>query len=64
MCNFISRNKDLFYELDIFISSLRGNNDDLIRTLHHAQCILGYLPKEVQIYISEKLNSPLSSVVK
>lgn len=62
MFNFISRNKDLFYELDIFINSLKGNNDDLIRALHHAQSIFGYLPKEVQIYISEKLNVPYEKV--
>ena len=56
MCNFVSHNKDLFNKLDKFICSINDNDDKLMSTLHYAQNIFGYLPKEVQLYISEKLN--------
>ncbi|MCC3868811.1 NAD(P)H-dependent oxidoreductase subunit E [Terrisporobacter mayombei] len=56
MCDFLSKNKDLF------INSIDNNEKMLTDTLHHAQSIFGYLPKDVQIYISKKLNLPLSKV--
>lgn len=56
MCDFISRNKDLFEQLDKFINSVKNKKDNLITTLHEAQKIFGYLPQEVERYISEKLN--------
>lgn len=62
MCDFVSRNKDLFDKLDKFIYSIKNNDDALMSTLHYAQSIFSYLPKEVQIYIGEKLNIPLSQV--
>ena len=62
MCDFITRNKKLFDELDIFIDSLPSTDGALIQVLHTAQDIFGYLPKEVQLYISKKLNIPPSKV--
>lgn len=62
MCDFISKNKELFNELDIFINSIHDNEKTLMNTLHHAQSIFGYLPKDVQIHISKKLNLPFSQV--
>ena len=56
MCDFYSRNKQLFEQLDSFIDTLENKEGSLIQVLHHAQGICGYLPKEVQLYISEKLN--------
>lgn len=56
MCDFISCNKTLFQELDNFIDSLPSKKGSLIQVLHTAQDIFGYLPKEVQLYISDKLN--------
>ena len=56
MCDFYSRNKQLFEQLDSFIDTLENKEGSLIQVLHHAQGIFGYLPKEVQLYISEKLN--------
>ena len=56
MCDLYSRNKHLFEQLDNFINSLENKEGSLIQVLHHAQGIFGYLPKEVQLYISEKLN--------
>lgn len=62
MCNFYSRNKQLFEQLDSFIDTLENKEGSLIQVLHHAQGIFGYLPKEVQLYISEKLNVAPSKV--
>ena len=62
MCDFVSRNKHLFDKLDNFIDSLPTKNGALIEVLHHAQEIFGYLPKEVQLYISKKLDIPPSKV--
>ena len=56
MCDFFSQHKNLFDKLDIFIDSLPSKDGSLIQVLHTAQDIFGYLPKEVQLYISEKLN--------
>ena len=62
MCDFVSRNKNLFNKLDKFICSINDNDDKLMSTLHYAQNIFGYLPKEVQIYIGEKLSIPLNKI--
>ena len=64
MCDFVNQNKDLFQQLDIFIDSIDKKEDTLIRALHQAQNIFGYLPKDVQIYISEKLEVPFDRVNK
>ena len=62
MCDFISRNRHLFDKLDNFIDSLPTKDGSLIQVLHHAQEIFGFLPKEVQLYISQNLNIPPSKV--
>ncbi|MGL6108116.1 NADH-quinone oxidoreductase subunit NuoE family protein [Romboutsia sp.] len=62
MCDFVSRNKQLFDELDNFIDSLPTTHGALIQVLHHAQGIFGYLPKEVQLHISKKLDLSPSKV--
>lgn len=61
MCDFIYKNKELLHNLDTFINS---NNDEnpLMSTLHYAQSIFGYLPKDLQVYISKKLNIPFNKV--
>lgn len=57
MCNFVSQNKKLFDELDSLINALpEANESALIYVLKEAQGIFGYLPKEVQLYISGKLS--------
>lgn len=62
MCDFYSRNKHLFDQLDNFIDSLETKKGALIQVLHHAQGIFGFLPKEVQLYIAEALNVAPSKV--
>lgn len=51
-----------FRELDIFIDSLETQEGSLISVLHKAQGIFGYLPREIQEYVAEKLNVSLASV--
>lgn len=51
-----------FKDLESFIQE--GNDDEslLIAVLHHAQNLYGYLGREVQEYIADKLSIPLSKV--
>lgn len=62
MCNFYSQNEKLFSDLNDFIDKVDPSEGALIQVLHHAQQIFGYLPKEVQLHISKKLNIPPSKV--
>ena len=54
--------KEKYAQLDAFIESLPTTKGELIRVLHTAQGIFGYLPKEVQIYVAQKLDVPVSKV--
>lgn len=56
MCNFLSQNNIIIKQLDEFIDSIKNTDYKLIEVLHYAQSLLGYIPKEVQLYISKKLN--------
>ncbi|WP_423738998.1 NAD(P)H-dependent oxidoreductase subunit E [Clostridium gallinarum] len=51
-----------FKDLELFIQ--KGNDDEssLIAVLHHAQNLYGYLGREVQEYVANRLNIPLSKV--
>lgn len=52
-----------YAELDKFIADGHLDNpDSLIQVLHHAQHLFGYLPREVQIYVAEKLHIPVAKV--
>jgi NADH:ubiquinone oxidoreductase subunit E len=59
-CN-LEKNR-MFKELDDFIKSLPSKDGALIEVLHRAQHIFGYLPKEVQTFVADKLNLPVSKV--
>lgn len=54
--------KELYNELEKFINELPEKKGALIAVLHKAQNLFGYLPKEVQIFIGEKLNIPVAQV--
>ena len=61
-CNKLSEGaKATFAELDAFIAGLGIDAKDarrrghLIQVLHRAQHIFGYLPREVQLHVAEKL---------
>ena len=51
-----------FQDLEDFIMSLETKKGELITVLHKAQDIFGYLPVEVQSFVSEKMDIPLSEV--
>lgn len=54
--------QEQFDELEKFIDSLETTKGELIRVLHKAQEIFGYLPREVQVYVAKKLNLPVAKV--
>jgi len=51
-----------YRELKQFIEGTRKVSGPLIQTLHRAQKIFGYLPTEVQDFVSRELELPLSKV--
>ncbi|WP_414632616.1 MULTISPECIES: NADH-quinone oxidoreductase subunit NuoE [unclassified Clostridium] len=61
MCCNLEKNQ-MFKELEDFINSLPSKDGALIEVLHKAQHIFGYLPKEVQTFVANKLNLPISKV--
>jgi len=54
--------KALFAELEAYIDSLESKQGALISVLHKAQGIFGFLPKEVQVFVADKLDIPASKV--
>lgn len=54
--------KEKFDELETFINGLETTKGALIKILHKAQNLFGYLPREVQLFISRKLNIPGAEV--
>ncbi len=48
--------------LDDIINDWSGKDGALIPVLQSAQNLLGYLPKEILIHVSERLNLPVSQV--
>ncbi len=60
--NLTEAEKTKFDELDAFMNSVKYDSHDLIAVLHRAQHIFGYLPQEVQEFVAEKLNIPVSKV--
>lgn len=61
-CSTDKKNDPRFQQLDEIIKQHKEQAGSLIPVLHKAQGIFGYLPEEVQIYIAEGLNVPLSEV--
>lgn len=55
-------NTDQYDQLTEFISNLENKETALIEVLHKAQHIFGFIPKEVQLFIGEKLGIPASKV--
>lgn len=52
----------LYKKLQAVIDEKMDLTDPLIEVLHSAQGIFGYLPMEVQEYISEAMNIPIAQV--
>ena len=51
-----------FPEVDEFLKNLKDKSGALIPTLHRAQESYGFLSKEVQLYIAQKLQIPAAKV--
>ncbi|EOD00118.1 complex I 24 kDa subunit family protein [Caldisalinibacter kiritimatiensis] len=51
-----------YKKLDEIIDRYKDQEGMLIRILQKAQDVFGYLPREVQSYISERLNIPISTI--
>lgn len=56
------QDEKLFSELDKVLENYKGQQGRLIRILQKSQDIFGYLPVEVQTYISAKMSIPISTV--
>jgi NADP-reducing hydrogenase subunit HndA len=54
--------KNSFKKLEIFINEFSDKQGSLIAILHKAQEIFGYLPREVQEFISEKTGVPVAKI--
>jgi len=48
--------------LDAYIDSFSNKQDEVIAVLHKAQELFGYLPHELQLYISRKLGLPAAHI--
>jgi len=59
---FVQSKKSEFAELREFIDSVKSSQGILMQTLQKAQDIFGYLPLEVQQFISEETNIPLADI--
>ena len=55
-------NREKYLQLDEVIRKNKGAKGAVMVTLQEAQGIFGYVPREVQTYIAEGLNVPLSEV--
>lgn len=58
----VRANEKNFIELKEFIDSIQGSKGLLMQTLQKAQEIFGYLPIEVQKFISTEVDIPLAEV--
>ncbi|MFN2364145.1 MAG: NADH-quinone oxidoreductase subunit NuoE [Halarsenatibacteraceae bacterium] len=53
---------DSFKELEPIIEKYQSKRGSLIPILHEIQKKVGYLPEDIQKYVAEKLNLPLSKI--
>lgn len=49
-------------ELDAYIASIPDPSGSLINVLHRAQTLFGYIPHNLQLYVSRKLDLPAARV--
>lgn len=54
--------EEKYQELADFIEALPDTKGELIKVLHKAQGIFGYLPEEVQIFVAKKMNVATAKV--
>lgn len=51
-----------YQELGMLLKEFVGKKEALITVLHKAQLIFGYMPQDVQVYVADALNVPISEV--
>lgn len=51
-----------YRKLDAFVRSCEDPKEDVIRILHEAQTIFGFLPKEVQLYVARAVDLPAAKI--
>jgi len=61
-CQCSTGKDERFQLIDRVIERYKGQEGALIPILHQVQEAVGYLPEDVQAYVAEKLNVPLSEV--
>ncbi|UWG95658.1 NAD(P)H-dependent oxidoreductase subunit E [Dehalobacter sp. DCM] len=61
-CDAKENDRELFDRIGEIIEKYRDREGSLIQVLHMAQNIYGYLPLELQKYIAERMDKPLSEV--
>lgn len=54
--------KELIHQLEEYIDAIENKDTALIEVLHKAQNLFGYVPKEVQLLIGEKLDLPAAKI--
>lgn len=59
---FVEARKSEFEELKQYIDTVKNSQGILMQTLQKAQDIFGYLPLEVQQFISDETNIPLADI--
>lgn len=58
----LTTKKDEFKQLKEYMNSIKDSQGVLMQTLHKAQNIFGYLPIEVQKFISQEMDIPLAEI--
>lgn len=56
--------RDKYGRIAGIIDEYKGREDCLIQILHQSQAIFGYLPPELQQFIADRLDKPLSEISK
>lgn len=49
-------------KIDNYIETIEDKHGDIIKILHFAQGVYGYLPKELQLYIAREVDLPASKI--
>ncbi|MFU0800839.1 MAG: NADH-quinone oxidoreductase subunit NuoE [Xylanivirga thermophila] len=60
--SFLAENKEKFEELQKVVEEYKGSEGPLMPILHKAQEIFGCIPLEVQNYIAESLDIPITDI--
>lgn len=61
-CQCSGTKDERYQKLDEILAKYKGKSGALIPVLHQAQGVFGYLPEEVQMYVADGLNVPVSEV--